>query len=221
LQVYKNETIRDQQNLALVPCHVCGGAEYAFFGFDNGFRVVKCVQADCGFVFVNPRPTKQQLNNFYDNFYPMENDTAVAWTKEMVQINREVAHILKNFRVTGHVLDIGSSFEQFLAEVEKIGSEGTGIEPSLSAVSYAQAHTKSRIIQGFIEDNELEPNSFHAIVSLFLLEHVLEPYKFMERVYRMLKSGRHCGYKRSSYRAINDLKPVTWSPIASCAHAFK
>ncbi len=139
MEIYKNETIRDQQNLALVPCYVCGGAEYTFLGFDNGFRVVKCVQADCGYVFVNPRPTKQQLNNFYDNFYPTGNDIAVAWTKEMVQINREVAHILKNFSVTGHVLDIGSSFGQLLAEVEKIGWEGTGVEPSSTASSYAQA----------------------------------------------------------------------------------
>ena len=189
MRIYKNETIRDQQNLALVPCHVCGSAEHALLGIDNGFRVVKCAQVDCGYVFVNPRPTRQQLKSFYDNFYPMGNDTAVALTKEMVQINREVACILKKFSVTGHVLDIGSSFGQFLAEVEKIGWEGTGVEPSSLAASYSKAHTKCRIVQGFIENTELEPNTFDAIVSLYVLEHVLEPYKFMERVYRLLRPG--------------------------------
>ncbi len=47
------------ENLTAVSCYVCGSGRGRLIGVDAGFRIERC--DECGFAFVNPRPSSEQL----------------------------------------------------------------------------------------------------------------------------------------------------------------
>lgn len=187
MKYYNIENDFAESEFITTSCHVCGNNKFTIKGIDNGFRIVKCTASNCGYVFVNPRPSSSQLKNFYNKYYPEGELTAIVWTNEMNEINVEARNLLSKFKSSGHVLDIGSSFGQFLCEAEKIGWKGTGIEPSHSAASYSKKVCKSLIIEGMFEDITFEDESFDAVVSFYVMEHVLDPHEFLKKIHRLLK----------------------------------
>lgn len=92
-------------------------------------------------------------------------------------------------RRTGSVLDVGCSFGHFLQRMERRGWTATGIELSPVAAKYAQAGLSGKVHVAALEDVTLEPSSFDAVVSLYVLEHVSDPRSFMENVYLLLRPG--------------------------------
>jgi len=50
-----------------VNCNLCGSNEYKLFKEINGYRLVKCKR--CGLVYLNPRPTQQEMKDKYSVHY--------------------------------------------------------------------------------------------------------------------------------------------------------
>src|SRR5690348_10715950 len=47
--------------LETVACPLCGGLDGGGWGAENGFSCVKC--GDCGLVYVNPRPSEEEISH--------------------------------------------------------------------------------------------------------------------------------------------------------------
>lgn len=175
------------ENLTRVGCFVCGGQGGREIGVDNGFRIECC--GECGLAFVNPRPSPAQLAVFYEKYYDPDGVVPEKWEREMGDVFEECCDWLVAGRRQGAVLDVGCSFGHFLRAMERRGWAATGIELSPVAAAYARGLLAGTVHQAGFEDVALEPASFDAVVSLYVLEHVSDPRAFMAKVYEVLRPG--------------------------------
>jgi len=93
---------------------------------------------DCSLVFVNPRPTWDELSDYYPsgwqcyNTYVSNEEDVVKEAKEL----NEYRHI--PIPVGKRLLDVGCGGGSFLQVFKKLGVEVAGIEPSSSAAAAAR-----------------------------------------------------------------------------------
>lgn len=184
---YYNYDGLEAKDLTRVDCAVCQAQHGRDIGIDNGFHIQEC--ADCNFVYVNPRPNEEQLAGFYENYYDPNDIAADKWEREMGDIFNECARWFTEHQTSGHVLDIGCSFGHFLRDMERRGWTTVGIEPSPVAAEFARGLLKGEVHEAGFEDVELQPESFDAVISLYVLEHVADPRGFMQKVFDILRPG--------------------------------
>jgi SAM-dependent methyltransferase len=173
--------------LTNVACYVCGQSGGAAIGVDRGYRIEAC--GGCGFAFVNPRPSAAELGRLYASYYDATEVVPEKWEREMRDVFEECGDWLGEGGRVGTVLDVGCSFGHLLRALERRGWQTTGIEPSSVAAAYAETLIRGSVHRSGFEDVALEPASFDAVVSLYVLEHVNDPRAFMAKVHDILKPG--------------------------------
>lgn len=175
------------KGLLPVSCYVCGQSGGRQIGVDAGYRIELCGR--CGFAFVNPRPSAEELGRLYENYYDPDAVVPEKWEREMTDVFEECGDWLGERGRIGTVLDIGCSFGHLLRALERRGWRTTGIEPSPVAAAYAEGLIRGTVLRGGFEEAALAPGSFDAVVSLYVLEHVSDPRAFMQKVFDVLAPG--------------------------------
>jgi len=163
---------------------------------DYDFRVVQC--RNCGLIYINPRPSKDEIANFYPDTYSWK-ETLTAESKITKIIRRlekiyryhllsyETSKIVRvASRQTGKLLDVGCGAGDRLDIFRRLGFDTYGIEPSSSA-EYARRHLGLNVKQGDLFEANY-PDSFFDIITLYnVLEHTHNPQKIIEELHRILK----------------------------------
>ncbi len=176
-------------DLVEVSCAVCGNTNTRTLGQDNGYWIRKCADPDCGFVYVSPRPSKEELQELYERYYPEDAIVPDKWLKEMNDIFMQVADWLVEQQPTGRVLDVGCSFGHMLMEMERRGWQTAGVEPSRVAADCAKKKIKGTVVNCAFEDAQFDETSFDALISLYVLEHVNDPRAFLQKCFDLLRPG--------------------------------
>lgn len=179
-------------------CDICGGSEQAVVATTGRFgmplRNVVCTT--CGFVYVDPRPSPEDLEAFYRSDYEKtglyfgEGYTPQELENSGAQVARARLEYLSSRApdlVPGSALEIGCGAGSFLAVLRSAGWEVEGVEP----VARLAAHTARR---GFaVQDTTFERAEFEAGFDLVVLFHVLEhfhsPTEALILCARLLRSG--------------------------------
>ena len=178
-----------------------------------GFKIIFC--EDCGFIHVANPPERNALNKFYrDKFYTQDRKrnyiTAQSeardwWNTVYKDRLTKLEGLLGR---TGRILDVGCGPGFFLKFAEEHGWEVCGLEPSSSAVKFAQDKLKLNVmklsLESYFEQNASE--EFDVIYSHGVLEHVLDPINFLNRSKDLLTEN---GLIFSS--VANDFNPVQYS----------
>lgn len=178
-----------ESELIEVSCAVCGNSKRRTLGNDNGYWIRKCTEVDCGFVYVSPRPSNEKLQELYQSYYPENEVVPDKWLSEMNDIFVEVADWLADRQPNGRVLDVGCSFGHMLMEMERRGWRTTGIEPSRVAADYAGERIGGDVVNCSFEDAQFDDESFDALISLYVLEHISDPRAFLGKCFRLLRTG--------------------------------
>lgn len=156
--------------------------------------------SDCGFHFVHPRPSREELRRFYSAEYFSEHagvghgydDYArkehARWAEGHV-FGRELAR----WRRSGRLLELGSGRGEFLcAAVDAAGWKATGVELSGDAVASARATSAGRAIEfhpGELADQDLAPRSFDAVIARDVIEHLIDPAQVLRQLKELLVPG--------------------------------
>jgi SAM-dependent methyltransferase len=139
-------------------------------------RVVLCNV--CGMGYVNPRMTKESLDEFYKNdyrtVYPTDSDGSVS--KE---------HAFNTFRyirgLKGRtILDIGCSYGTFLELAKGAGFKTFGVEPSecaLKASKHGNIFTSIEEVKG----------QYDIITFMNTIEHLIDPVAELVKIRKLLK----------------------------------
>ncbi len=86
----------------------------------------------------------------------------------------------------GHLLDIGCGGGELIEFMNNWGWYAEGIDPDIKAVQNAQS--KGLLVrQGSFMESNYRPNSFDAIVSSHVFEHLYEPVEFLKKCWGLLK----------------------------------
>ena len=122
-------------------CIVCNKDTKEVWGKKDNYTAVKCLQ--CGMIWIDPIPTKEELDHFYSNYYQgrVEDTALTEQRKIMYLLDRDW---LQQFVKGGSILDIGCSDGSFLSTFGPAW-ERHGIEIGKDAVQQALAKTKTKL----------------------------------------------------------------------------
>lgn len=174
------------------PCPVCTQPGAAPFLDKGDLRLVRC--AGCGMVFANPLPP-EATDAFYDRlgrpFYLSPDKLAGDYAS--VRFEREL-RLLRRFRTSGSVLDVGCSTGSFLHQLglRYPGAyRTTGIEISSAALDHARLQG-IEVIGDSVLTHPFGGRRFDVITFWAVLEHLPEPAAFLRRAFELLSPGGVC-----------------------------
>lgn len=166
----------------LKECPICGVDKLIpshnlkdYFLSRESFIIDKCTS--CGFLFTNPRPSKNQIDNYYqsENYISHSNKSKglFAGLYQIARILNQTSKysIIKKHTAVGNVLDIGCGTGHFLSYLKSKKWNVLGIEPNASAAEYARNNFGLSV---FDENKlkDLENSKFNLITMWHVLEHV-------------------------------------------------
>jgi 2-polyprenyl-3-methyl-5-hydroxy-6-metoxy-1,4-benzoquinol methylase len=174
-----------------IHCNLCGSTRSSlvfsckdqYYDISNDdYHVVKC--RDCGLVYVNPRPTEEEILSYYTNDYYSvhinKNDLLREKEASLQSKFDKVKHVKP-----GRLLDIGCQKGEFLYFMQQKGWEVKGVDFSPSLPNLFGLD----IFYGSVEKAGFAPEYFDLITLWAVLEHVYHPREMLNEVYRLLKPG--------------------------------
>jgi SAM-dependent methyltransferase len=170
-----------------VNCPLCEESRGEPLLLEDPFQMVRC--PSCQFIFLNPRPTIVSLHYFYQQYLPEEESSIESWEKMMKPIFYQAANLLKQYRKDGRLLDVGTGFGFFLAEMKNRGWDVMGVEISKKAMDYARNVLGLTLHPGPMERVGFPDNYFDAVTGFYIIEHLPHPMAFLKECYRILKPG--------------------------------
>ncbi len=187
-------------------CQICGkdNHDVVYEGFQEAgpglgripIRLLLC--SFCGFLYQNPRLSRQQLENYYSAEAGASGSTFHLTGKEsrFDSINtRRIKFFKSNYQHDNpvdpyQILDVGCSSGDFLASLAAPGMRLFGLEPSRYAVQEARKKGID-IIQGELENHSFPTAEFDAVFCHMVLEHVHDINTAMTALRALLKpSGK-------------------------------
>jgi len=173
----------------------------------RGYSVRRC--GDCGFEYVSPTPSVDELAEYYARTYevPLERYAAAS--------ARNAARIQELERwcpSRGRLLEVGASWGHSLALARERGWDVTGVELSPKAVSYARERFALTMFNCNLADAPLEAGSFDAIIMWHVLEHVLNPKQELERLAMLLMPGSVLGLRVPNIASFGARVAGQWWP---------
>ncbi len=194
--------------LAIKACNMCGANSRHFKilgkrlnksqglkpNTKTGISVTVCQCKVCGLIFPNPMPVPLSIQQHYG--VPAEK----YWKSEYLNLKKEVISIDKdkwesklgkihsNFRS----LDIGAGIGKHMLQMQALGIDAYGIEPS--EIFYQKALEIAKIPENklfniSIEDAEFTSDYFDFINFGVVLEHIYNPSNAISRAISWLKPG--------------------------------
>jgi SAM-dependent methyltransferase len=170
-----------------VNCPLCEGSRGELLHQEGSFQMVRC--PSCQFIFLNPRPTSEFLLRFYQDYLPENGSSIKAWQRMMEPVFKKAANLIQQHKEKGELLDVGTGFGFFLAEMKKRGWEVVGVEVSQKAMDYARDVLGLTIHPGPLEKVGFSESHFDAVTVFYVIEHLPNPIVFLKECYRILKPG--------------------------------
>ncbi len=170
-----------------IPCEICHISSASLIFVKHGFRLVRC--SKCSLVYVENRPSQQQLSRFYnDESYHAEltdDSTAVSlWHKRTAARQFQ---FVRRHKQSGRVLDIGCSVGFFLRIAKDNGWETFGVDQNARSVEYAKEKYGLKVTSGDLEDVDFAPKSFDAVTLWDVIEHLSAPITTLRHIATLLK----------------------------------
>jgi 2-polyprenyl-3-methyl-5-hydroxy-6-metoxy-1,4-benzoquinol methylase len=107
----------------------------------------------------------------------------------MKPVYKKAAHLLRQQKGNGRLLDVGAGFGFFLKEMGKRGWEVVGVEISQNAIDYAKDVLRLTVHLGPLETVKFPESHFDVVSGFYIIEHLPDPMAFLKECYRILKPG--------------------------------
>lgn len=175
-----------------VPCNICDSKNTSFFRKveclspkRGDFTLVKC--NNCGLIYVNPRPSKDEMYEFYP-FWPGEkvffHPDINIYTRQRTKLN-----LLKKYinNKTGEVLDVGTGSGEFLELMKNKGWRVFGVEYAKTTSAYARENLHLNVLTKDLLETNFQSSYFDLVTLWDSLEHLYSPKETLIEINRILK----------------------------------
>jgi len=169
-------------------CPVCG----QFSNKQISADLYKCRK--CSLVFnVNHKSLSYGRDYFISEYREQYGKTYIEDFENIYNLSKErfkkISGMIKLLRDDLSLLDIGSAAGFFLKAAEDSGMKKVrGIEISDFAADYCRKNFGIDVIQSSFENTSID-EKFDVITSWFFIEHLSDPKKAIDRIYRLLNEG--------------------------------
>lgn len=169
-----------------VPCNLCRSDDARLFcqatdlnqGQAGCFRFVRC--GNCGLVYLNPRPGREELAGFYPADYYLDapqSGAAGALRKRILK-----------YKAGGTILDIGCKTGEFLAGMKDCGWDTCGVELSARAAQSARERHGLPITAADFAETHFRDAQFDVVTLWHVLEHLRDPAAALREINRIIKA---------------------------------
>lgn len=183
----------------------------------KNYTVINCT--NCGYAHINPLPGQKEIEEYYEKKFYQNSKTSYFddyerdhdwWElnyKELINKMEELHGASpKTKKRKKMLLDIGSGPGLFLNVASKLGIEALGIEPSEKAFKYSKNKYKCDVLNTTLEEVKGHRKKFDFIHSSLVLEHVLDPYVFIEKSMAMMAdNGLFCIIVPNDFNTIQEI----------------
>lgn len=148
----------------------------------------------CGLVYVNPCPTKEEVQHFYrqrgsdqsgtEGYF---NEGYLADSEGHLIKARRVLKEIGNVKKGGTLLDIGCGGGFMVKVAEEAGWDATGIELSDNLVAYAQENLQASVLRADFDDAPFPDEHFDVITMFNVLSHLRNPSDTFTKINSILK----------------------------------
>lgn len=150
------------------------------------YKINRCL--NCSLVFSSPVFPAKKLSNFYRKSLCNYND-------QVPYLIETYFNIVKKFKdklpKNPKVLEVGCGNGFFLKALndQKFTKNISGVEPSSKMISEADISLRGKIKSSIFKQSLFLKNSFDLILCFHTLDHVVEPNKFINDAYSLLKKN--------------------------------
>lgn len=145
---------------------------------------------ECGMVFLDPRPSSDEMLDYYPKGYCwQERDGRLETAYRELILRAEIGLLSFMLPKTGRLLDVGCGSGDYLCFFRGRGWEVYGVESSGPAAEYAAKIRGLNIHQGDIFSAGFPDDHFDLVTYFQVLEHVDEPRRQVRESFRILKPG--------------------------------
>lgn len=155
-------------------CFLCQKPERAFLCRKNGFDLYRC--ATCGLVTVEPPPSQEQLDRYYEDGYRQFQYSFQTPLAGPSARERNQLRTLERYASRGSLLDIGAAYGHFMKCAQDRGWRVTGIEPQTEARILAQSRFRLAVLDTL---DKAPAESFDVITMWHVIEHIPTPFEFL------------------------------------------
>jgi 2-polyprenyl-3-methyl-5-hydroxy-6-metoxy-1,4-benzoquinol methylase len=160
------------------PCIICGRTATRKLFAKGGRDFIRC--EGCGLVRVDPLPTPEENQHYYDETYREWYSTFHKATDIRRLIAEHRMDEVAAFARPGHWLDVGCAAGQFVALARERGIDAEGLDIAPAAIEQAQAQGIPAHL-GSVEEFS-PPRQYDTITAFDVLEHTIRPTDFLDRV---------------------------------------
>ena len=180
----------------------------------GGKDVINCTI--CGYTHVNPLPTQKELDEFYFKAFYQDVKTSYFedyerdhdwWSLNYNWLLDDLLKLSSKKKTDKtRLLDIGSGPGLFLRCAKDKGINALGIEPSKEAFNYSRKKHKVDVLNVTLEKMDQSIEKFDIVHSSLVMEHILEPLKYIKKSKSMLKKdGLLCIIVPNDFNPIQDI----------------
>ena len=170
--------------------------------------LIRCLNPECGLVWLDPTPIKEDLHNAYDDYYTHDSSSGrsrMLYTiirgiyrafnfvpSRIFGLYRAKAQVESMFlagKMPGTLLDVGCGDGGFLNKMRSSGWAVEGVDVDKDAADFALKKFGIKVHIGELIDAHFPGDYFDAITLKHVIEHVYDPVSLLEECKRILKPG--------------------------------
>lgn len=182
-------------------CPLCGKDAHRrfpihYFLKEKRFDAQRCIA--CGFIYLLPRPSDEDLQFMYSDEYFLHDgsdcgahsmtDYETAAIKGSVKFP-EILGYIKQEKPAGKFFEVGCGMGYFLNYARSQGYDVSGIEYAELGARMCRERFGLDVSQSSLEDLPEKPATYDVIFFGDVLEHLVDPLSMLKKAYRMLKPG--------------------------------
>lgn len=179
-----------------INCPLCDGSDYSVIQYSKDFRlklsdtlfsITRC--GGCGFIYLNPRPLKDELLNFYTPDFHKKDQSLLYKIIEpsFMLAQKSIGKTFKKYKKSGRLLDIGCGNGNFILFMQKFGYDVCGVELNPEAQKFTCGKLKDRIFYNELKECNFQAKTFDIITMMQTLEHVYNLSEIFNEIKRVLK----------------------------------
>jgi 2-polyprenyl-3-methyl-5-hydroxy-6-metoxy-1,4-benzoquinol methylase len=211
--------------LEIEKCPVCNSDRSKILHSLEKGKLVTC--QNCSLIFFTPRPTSEELVDFYNSHSyrelyensPMAGEVFAKARYEQLHktISQYASSLFSNHKK--QYLDIGCGEGDLLSIAVKDGWEITGTELSAKAVDRANHLLGNKVLLGDVVSLDLPENHYDLITIYHVIEHLIDPIKTLTKIRQLLKPGGLAFIETPNIGSIGArIKGKNWSHIIPPEH---
>ena len=168
-------------------CPLCNyNNSTTLFSLGNKYKLLRC--NNCRFVFILPRPSFSELEEYYNTDYKYNyTPKPISKVKAKYSARRLDKLIIQHNPKTKTVLEIGCSFGSTIYGLEQHGYQVAGTDLSKSSCDYISENYDIKAYNSEFPPVE-EYGNYDALIISQLIEHIIEPVDFLKSALIYLKN---------------------------------